>query len=243
MKPIYFFLLGLLLVACTQKEAPVERDQNPAADGFNATGSDPAAIELADSIMHAMGGRKAWDNIRYISWSTAGRSIIYDKQTERVRIVQGDTVYLLSATGTGRVQIKGNEVVESGALNPLLESIQTNWRLDLHNFLLPFILKGNGVTIRYMGEDSLSGQRFNSLILTFQQSADQYKLYVDKHAKLVRYGAYYQNAGDERETFIRPWDNYQKKENILLSADRTDGMGPRNVKIDKDLPEALFTEF
>ncbi len=242
MKTIYLFLLGLLVVACTQKEAPVERDQNPAADGFNATGSDPAAIELADSIMHAMGGRKAWDNIRYISWSTAGRSIIYDKQAERVRIAQGDTVYLLSA-GTGRVQIKGNEVVEPEALNSLLESIHASWRLDLHNFLLPFILKGNGVTIRYMGEDSLSGQRFNSLILTFQQNVDQYKLYVDKHAKLVRYGAYYQHAGDERETFIRPWDNYQKMESILLSTDRTDGIGPRNVKIDKDLPEALFTEF
>lgn len=243
MKPIYVFLIGLLLVACTRKEAPVMHDQNPAAAGFDAAGSDPAAIELADSIMHAMGGRKAWDNIRYISWSTARRNIIYDKQADRVRIVQGDTICLISSAGPGRVQIRGGEIVGSEALNPLLETARATWRADLHNLLLPFILKSEGVTIRYMGEDSLSGQRFNSLILTFQQSEDRYKLYVDKQEKLVRYGAYYQQAGAEQETFIHPWDNYQKIEEILLSSNRSDGGGPQNVKIEKDLPETLFTEF
>lgn len=238
-----FILLGLLLISCAQKETPLVRDQNPAAAGFDALGSDPAAIELADSIMHAMGGRKAWDKVRYISWNAVGRDIIYDKEADRVRIVHGDTICLLTSAGTGRIQIKGVEMVESEALNSLLESFHRAWRIDFYDLLLPFALKSSGVTIRYMGEDSLSGQRFNSLILTFQKQPDQYKLYVDKQTKLVRFGAYYQNAGTEQATRIHPWDNYQNVNEIQLSANRSDGHGPMNVKVDKDLPEKLFNEF
>lgn len=242
MRVIYILFIGLLVLGCAQKEASYEGDQNPAAAGFDVSGSDPAAIELADSIMQAMGGRKNWDNTRYISWNSAGRSIIYDRQSERVRIVQGDTICLLT-DGTGRMQINGNEVDDPAVLNPALQKIRETWRMDLHDLLLPLILKGEGVTLRYMGEDSMSGQRFNSLILTFQQSPDQYKLYVDKHSKLVRFGAYYPMAGTELDKTIHPWDNYQEVEQILVSANRSDGFGPKSVKLDKELRETLFTEF
>src|SRR5687768_15463746 len=60
---------------------------NPASEGFDFANSDPAAVELADSVMVAMGGRQAWDNTRFISWNFFGnRNLIWDKKDERVRI-------------------------------------------------------------------------------------------------------------------------------------------------------------
>jgi hypothetical protein len=66
---------------------------------------------------------------------------------------------------------------------------------------------------------------------------------VDKQAKLIRHWAYYSDATQAGANFVRPWDNYQKYGNILLSGDRTDGGGPKNIKVDESLPETLFTEF
>ena len=98
-----------------------------------------------------------------------------------------------------------------------------------------------------MGEDTLKGGRFNTLVLTFKEVGvtpqNKYKLYVDIKDKLVRNWAYYSNASQDTANFIRPWDNYQRYGNILISADRSDKAGPSNVKVDETLPDALFTEF
>ncbi len=61
-----FFSLGGISCAQSKKSA------NPAADGFDMAGSDPKAVEIADQVMQAMGGRKAWDNTHYISWNFFG---------------------------------------------------------------------------------------------------------------------------------------------------------------------------
>ena len=46
---------------------------NPPAEGFNAAASDDKAIALADQVMEKMGGRKNWDNTRYLHWNFFGR--------------------------------------------------------------------------------------------------------------------------------------------------------------------------
>ena len=60
---------------------------NPAAPGFNASDSDAKAVAVADEVMKAMGGRKAWDETRNFSWNFFGaRSLLWDKKTGDVRI-------------------------------------------------------------------------------------------------------------------------------------------------------------
>jgi hypothetical protein len=67
MKPLSFLLAVIALVsACTPREKTLG-ELNPAAIGFDSINSDPAAIQLADSIMAAMGGRENWDKTRFIS--------------------------------------------------------------------------------------------------------------------------------------------------------------------------------
>ena len=64
--------VGLLVLLLLLFVSPAAGDENPAADGFNAAGSDARAIALADRAMSMMGGREAWDNTRYITWRFFG---------------------------------------------------------------------------------------------------------------------------------------------------------------------------
>jgi len=90
---LLLFSLSLLLLSC--QSDPVVG--NPAAPNFNAAESDQVAIDLADDVMEAMGGRKAWDTTRYIGWNFFGRRThMWDKQEERVRIdIPSDTLSMI----------------------------------------------------------------------------------------------------------------------------------------------------
>lgn len=83
-----FAIVLLVLAACQpEKQAADEQDQNPAAEGFNAAESDAKAIEIADEVMEAMGGKKAWDDTRYLTWNFFGvRKHWWDKATGDIRI-------------------------------------------------------------------------------------------------------------------------------------------------------------
>ncbi len=253
MKRIIIVILSVwVFSACTPTEsAKTLSEQNPPAEGFDLQGSDPAAIELADSIMHVMGGRENWDNTRFISWNFFGsRDLTWDKHTGWVRIesARDSTIYLVNErTGEGRVQIKGVEITEPDSLKKLLTKATSMWINDSYWLVMPFKLKDSGVTLKYMGEDTLGGKPYNSLELTFKEVGvtpqNKYKLYVDIKEKLVRHWAYYSSASQDTANFIRPWDNYKTYGVILLSADRSDQGGPKSVVVSDSLPETLFTEF
>jgi hypothetical protein len=246
------FFIGLIIWSCTKApETKSLSEQNPAMSGFDLVGSDPAAIQLADSIMHAMGGRENWDKTRFISWTFFGRrDLVWDKYDGRVRIESqpDSTVYLVNVnTGEGRVKIKDTEITEADSLKKLLNKAKSIWINDSYWLVMPFKLKDSGVTLKYMGEDTLKNQRFNTLVLTFSQVGDtpqnKYKLYVDIKDKLIRHWAFYADASQPAANFIRPWDNYQRYGSILLSGDRSDKGGPSNVKVDETIPDTRFTEF
>lgn len=253
MKYLMVSLLAAALVfACSDQPSKSLSEQNPAAPGFDSVGSDPAAIELADSIMHAMGGRENWDNTRFLSWNFFGRrNLVWDKHQGRVRIesLPDSTIYLVNVnTGEGKVQIKGTELTEPDSLKKMLNKAKSIWINDSYWLVMPFKLKDSGVTLKYMGEDTVAdGKRYNVLQLTFKDVGDtpqnKYKLYVDIKDKLVRQWAYYADAQKDTPNFVRPWDNYKKYGKILLSSDRSDNGGPKNVKVDERFSDATFNEF
>ncbi len=251
MKSLIILLAGILLLSNCNPKSKTLAELNPAADGFDIVNSDPAAIQLADSIMDAMGGRENWDKTRFISWNFFGRrDLTWDKQTGRVRIVSsGDSsIYLVNInTGEGRVKFHGNEITETDSLKKLLERAKGIWINDSYWLTMPFKLKDSGVTLKYMGEDTLQNSRYNILQLTFSNTGftpeNKYKLYVGIQDKMIKYWAYYSEAKKDTANFIRPWDNYQKYGNVLLSADRSDNGGPKNVKVEDALPDKLFTDF
>jgi hypothetical protein len=225
---------------------------NPPAPGFDMANSDPAAVELADSIMTAMGGRENWNNTRYISWNFFGRrNLVWDKTQGRVRIesIPDSTTYLVNVnTLEGRVQIKGQELTEPDSLKRMLTRAKSIWINDSYWLVMPFKLKDTGVTLKYLGEDTTAnGVMANVLELTFNNVGDtpgnKYRLYVDVKDNLVKQWAYYKDAAQDSASQVWPFDNYKKYGNILLSADRSDKKGPANVRVDEKLPDETFTEF
>jgi hypothetical protein len=245
----------LVLVGCgtpsTQNEN-VNNDENLAAEGFDFENSDPAAIQLADSVMKAMGGRANWDKVRFISWNFFGRrDLVWDKHTGRVRIEshRDSVIYLTNLlTNEGRVQVKGREIVDSDSLLLMLERARAIWNNDAYWLIMPFKLKDSGVTLKYLGEDTISnGAYCNVVQLTFKNVGttpqNKYHVYIDTRDKLVRQWAYFESASQDTASAVWPMDNYKMYDGILLSADRSDGKGPKNVRVSKEMPEEVFTAF
>ncbi|MEM9885388.1 MAG: hypothetical protein AAF849_05790 [Bacteroidota bacterium] len=245
MKFYFFAIPFLLFVACqTPSETSVNGESNPAAEGFNAADSDEKAIEIADQVMRAMGGRKNWDNTRYIAWTFFGnRSLFWDKQTGDVQITYDSSKVRLNIyeDREGIAYEKGKAVTVDSMLQVYLKKGKSVWINDAYWLVMPFKLKDSGVTLKYMGQDTIAGgEMAEVLALTFKAVGDtpnnKYLVYVTPSDKLVKQWDYYTNASDSLARFSTPWLDYQQYGNIMLSGKR--GMGElTDIAVYDELPE------
>jgi hypothetical protein len=241
-------ILAGAISACTTK--PKETVTQPVAL-FDSNESEPAAVQLADSVVSAHGGQKAWDDARFITWSVSGdRDLSWDKQTGKVRIHSkaDKTIYLLNTnTGEGKVQQDGKEITDAEILSgKVAQGIQL-WKSDSYSLFLPFKLKEAGVSLTYLGEDTLSGGKVNIVLLRVRNEAHQmqrkYQVFIGQKDNLIKeISDYNPSTPDSLGDKIRV-DNYQPYGKILLSADRADGKGPRNVKVVESLSDNIFDQF
>lgn len=254
MPRILYFLLLALLLSCKQENKSIKDNLflNPPAEGFNVEQSDERAIEIADSVMFAMGGRRAWDETRFISWNFFGRrNLLWDKHEGKVRIeIPSDsTIYLVNVyDGTGRVSIKGRELKDADSLLNYLRRAQQIWVNDSYWLVMPFKLKDSGVTLKYIGEEQVADTLSCKVLeLTFAEVGftpnNKYRVYIDKRDNLIKQWAYYQDANQEEASAVWPWDNYHQHGKILLSHDRSDGRGPKAVRVDDEIADKRLDEF
>ena len=247
---IYPVFLFLVLFSCEKKGANNE-NENPPAEGFNTEASDPAAIELADKVMAAMGGRDAWDATPVIAWNFFGvRDLIWNKQTGDVRIEvpQEDLKIIMNVhSAEGKVEKGSEEVENADSLKKYLEMGKNMWINDSYWLVMPFKLKDSGVTLKYLGEDATQeGDSAFVVALTFDNVGktpeNKYHVYIDKGNYLVSQWAYFASASQDTANFILPWKNYQKHGDILLSGDR----GERkltDIMVLETVPEHTFRDF
>ena len=255
-----FLFLSLLVVAC-QPAADQEGEEaattaaesvdNPPAPGFAAAASDEWAIEIADEVMAAMGGRRAWDTTRYLAWNFFGaRKLLWDKHTGRVRIEvpREETVYLIDIDeDSGQVLRQGEPVEHPDSLAKYVRRGKSIWINDAYWLVMPYKLKDSGVTLKYMGEDTTqAGTPADVLQLTFENVGDtpqnKYHVYVDKDSRLVTQWDFYRDAADPEPGFTTPWQDYQQYDGILLSGDR----GERQlteIAVFNEVPNAAFNAF
>lgn len=254
MKVLIPILLSMVL-ACQpadQNTTSDKNDSNPPAEGFNQEGSDPKAILLADEVMKAQGGKKAWEEVRYISWSFFGRrDLLWDKHTGKVRIEspRDSMVYLVDIfEKTGKAFKDGVEISDPEKLDEFINRGYEIWVNDSYWLCMPFKLKDTGVTLKYLREDTTqSGIGSDVLELTFKNIGvtpqNKYEIWIDKSDKLIKQWAYFREATRDTANAIWPWDNYQSYGNLKLSADRSDGRGPGDLKLPETVDEKLFTDF
>ncbi len=245
-----FLLLAAFLLGCgVQKNSQTE--VNPPAPGFNAKGSDPKAIQIADEVMAAMGGRKNWDDARYISWMFFGRrKHTWDKHTGDIRIESpGEkTTYLLNInTLAGKVRRNGVVETNPDTLKMLLDDAKSFWINDAYWLVMPYKLKDSGVTLKYLGEGKTeAGAAADILQLTFEKVGktpeNMYHVFVDKTSRLVTQWSYFKNASDEKPGFTSPWEGYQKHGNIMLCGGRGKG-SLTEISAPEKLTGDIFTKF
>ena len=247
-----YFLVAALIIACqppTRENQTLEAELNPPSPGFNATASDLRAIGLADSVMQAMGGRAKWDRTRYLAWNFFGRrDLVWDKSTGRVRIdYPGEnTVYLLNINDNQGVVYKNRQAIQGAdSLQLMLNRGKSIWINDSYWLVMPFKLKDSGVTLKYLREDTTrQGILSHVLGLTFEGVGDtpdnRYEVFIDQSDHLVKQWAYFEQASQDSASRVWPWDNYRQYEEILLSGDRSDGGGPKNVQVFETMSDSVF---
>jgi len=257
LKGLYLILSIVILSSCQKTEnqestKSAQEDTNPAEEGFNEVESDSKAISIADSVMEAMGGRKAWDDLRYIKWNFFGvRDLTWDKETGLVRIEspRDSSTYLVNVkTDTGRVKLKNVEITQPDSVNKYVSRGKSIWINDSYWLVMPFKLKDTGVTLKYVREDTtMKGNEAHVLQLTFDNVGDtpqnKYEVFVDKSDYLVKQWSYFQSAEQDSASAIWPWDNYKDYNGLLLSGDRSDNKGPKNISVYDSLPDRVFTKF
>ena len=110
------------------------------------------------------------------------------------------------------------------ALKNLLSNANSMWINDAYWLVMPFKLKDSGVTLQYVGKDTLlTGDAADRLALTFQNVGDtpdnKYHVWVDEN-NLIQQWAFFRSATDSLPQFITPWTSYHQYGAILLSGDR-----------------------
>ncbi len=235
---------------------PTPTEANPAAEGFDAQNSDKNAIEIADKVMKAMGGRQAWDETRLITWNFFGRRQLYwNKQTGDVRIDYNNGKFnvLLNvynkegAPFKGKVMKDSVAVTQPDSLQKYLKRGKSIWINDMYWLCMPFKLKDSGVTLKYAREDTVqNGKKADVLTLTFQGVGDtpenKYEVYVNQENNLVEKWAFFPKATMDTARITTPWINYEQHGRLLLSGDRGK-YKLSGIKVVDQVPEKLFTTF
>lgn len=226
---------------------------NPPAPGFDQRHSDPRAIAIADEVMTAQGGRRAWDATRVIRWTFFGRrTLSWDKWTGDVRIewLKRPLKIIVNVnTGAGRVQLDSVEQTHPDSLAKYLDLGKKVWINDSYWLVMPFKLKDSGVTLKYLGERATeSGAPADLLQLTFAGVGvtpdNKYHVWVDKKSRLVTQWAYFEKSGDEKPEIQNPWADYQRYGEILLAADRGKNEGSMTpIEVFETPPAGVFEGF
>jgi hypothetical protein len=249
---LLFFISISTFAGCQVAQKTASLDLNPAATGFNAANSDPKAIEIADAVMKAMGGRKNWDNTHFLTWNFFGkRTLVWDKWSGDVRIempAKEMTILMNVNTGKGTVQQQKNALTQPDSLAKYLKIGKETWINDSYWLVMPFKLKDSGVTLKYMGDGKTEvGGNADVLQLTFDNVGvtpqNKYLIYVDKSSHLVTQWSFFGKNTDEAPKFTTPWANYFPYGKVILSFDRGNDRKLSNIYAYDKLPKEVFTTF
>lgn len=227
---------------------PTHAEDNPPAPGLQVEASDPRAMEVADEVMQALGGREAWDHTHYVRWLFFGRRLHYwDKWSGDVRIQDGETLVLMNlGTRKGRVWEAGVEVTNPDSLAKRLEDGFAWWTNDSYWVFMPYKLKDKGVRLTYEGERAMQNGRMADVLgLTFANVGltpqNRYDVYVDKETHLVCQWSYYSKASDPEPRFTMPWRDWRRVDSIMLCNDHGRDEPDWRLAVYDALPRSVFT--
>jgi hypothetical protein len=218
---------------------------------------DPRAAQVADRLMQALGGREAWDATRFIRFDFAGRrSHVWDKQTGRHRLEgktqDGKTYVILQnlTTREGQAWLDGQQA-EGEKAKKLLERGYGAWVNDTYWLLMPYKLRDPGVNLAYDGEETIDGQTYDKVVLTFNgvglTPGDRYWAYVNRSTGLMDRWAYLlQDQPRDAAPTAWLWQGWQTYGRIKLAPTRQQVGSDKklelaNIAVLDNVPDSVFT--
>lgn len=185
--PLGLLAAAFLFGACAQHAAQ------------DSSGSDPKAVAIADQVMAALGGKQRWDSLRGLRWSFGSmlgdsvrstRRHAWDKLTGWHRVDgvnrQGQSytfIHTLGDTSSGMAWVNGNQI-EGDSLKKLIQRANALWVNDTYWMLMPYKLRDPGVTLKYAGDTTMTGNAYDRLTLSFDHvgltPGDRYWVYVNR---------------------------------------------------------------
>lgn len=216
---------------------------------ISAQSNSEKATAIAKEIVEAMGGMENYNNTHFIQWDFAKRTLYWDKWTGDVRIEspEKNLVILVNInTLKGKVFDNGTLVTDEEKSKNLLTQGKNWWINDSYWLVMPWKLQDPGVSLNYVKIDTLpNGKKADVLQMTFDSVGvtpdNKYHIYIDQEDHLIKQWEFFKNYNDGEPKFSRPWDNYQKMGDILLSFDRSE-FGPTNVVVKKEFDTGVFSD-
>jgi hypothetical protein len=175
--------------------------------GAETAASDPRAVQVADQVMTALGGKERWDRLHYLSWTfevsvndtlRPPRRHLWDKHSGWHR-VEGTTragqpyVYIENLNdSTGMAWVSGQKI-DGDSLKSLMRTAHGMWINDSYWLLMPYKLRDPGVTLKYDRElKAGNGAMQDRIGLSFDKvgmtPGDRYWVTVDRAThRIVRW--------------------------------------------------------
>jgi hypothetical protein len=212
---------------------------------------DPKAVEIAQSMMQAMGGQDAWNAAHYLRFdfkvsiggdTKAYRSHLWDKQTGRYRLEEKNKVVLMNlADKHGAVYVDGKKL-EGPEAAKALENAYAAYINDFYWLAMPWKWMDSGVNLKYLGRKPQG----DAVELTFGKvgltPGDRYQAFVSPKSHLMTHWEYTLQSGNKGS-----WDwQYGDHGGVKLASthvsppDKRIDMG--DVRILKDVDSGFFTD-
>ena len=238
----------LALAAAPMPAAGQEAEAEEAGTG------DPKALEVAEQLMDAMGGRANWDGTQFIKFrfirGEFDVTLTWDKWTGRYRLDattedgQPYVVLMNIETREGTAYVDGRALAgeENDALVRRAAGI---WKGETYWFLMPYKLRDPGVVLRHEGEETADGATYDVVHVSFDgpdMRADQFWAYVNQETHLMDKFRYRLAQGAEGEFW---WRNWERHGSLLLSALRENAAGAtirmEEIVATNTMPDEVFT--
>ncbi|MEX2303749.1 MAG: DUF6503 family protein [Bryobacterales bacterium] len=221
---------------------------------------DAKAVELGKSVMQAMGGEKAWDNVHFVRYdfivsmggeTRANRSHLWDKWAGRYRFEsktkEGKSQVVLFNVNDqqGDVYIDGARIDGEGAATAL-KGAYSAFINDMYWLAMPWKWLDQGVNLKYIGAKEHEGKNYEVVELTFQKvgltPGDTYNAYIDPSSKLMTHWEYTLQGGNKGA-----WNwEYGTHNGVKLASNHTNAEGASinmgTVAVFEKVEDAFFTD-
>lgn len=211
-----------------------------------ALGAGPLAAagpeQVAERVLDAMGGQKAWDDTRFLHFTFAGRrGHWWDRYTGRHRVEgktqEGQAYVVLENINTkeGTAYLDGRKQ-EGEKAAELLKLAYGTWVNDTYWLLMPYKLRDPGVRLTLDGEETIDGETYDKLALSFDHvgltPGDRYWAYVNRKTGLMdRWAFHLEDMKPEDPPSRWAWQGWQRYGGILLAPHRVQIGGDRKLEL------------